>query len=1088
MLAAGRNAVHGLCLLAVIAGLGVGIEALVWPSMPVRAVLACTAAGAAVLVIVKYLAVPACTLAIISRMTKLDSTALDMGRKTGMGDRLANALQVYEHSCKNNNADTSAQFAQQAMEEAAHIAAKTDIPSLVHMTVNRNLVTAGIAALILSILARILFPVSITAAGLRITHPFSSWPRPQAFYITALPGTIEAVEGDDIQVTASVHGRQVRELTLVMKDESGSTRAVPLMQPFSYTIKNMGTSMRYWFESGPVHSAEHTILVHKRPVVSSISVILTPPQYTGLVQQRLMENQGSFSALPGTRARFDIETSKPIQSAELVPDSGSVLPFENTSPAKAAASMIIHKPYRYHISVRDTSGIQNSRPIQFAVDLLADRYPRINIVSPGRDTDLGRDMVLGLHLSGSDDFGLSRCVLAYSVIYTDTPADSAATHYIPITLPLPGAASFSMDFAWNLDSLNLFPGDVVAYRAELYDNDTVSGPKKSVSSTYRARFPSVSDIFARARENTTHAVDSLDAVLETSRDMSADIERLSSEQKRKGSLSWEQQRQLRNMSTEQQQALDRVSRLSRQIQQQAAILQKQKLLSSGMLEKYRKLQDLFSEIDSPGLRKALERLSRAADKGSETMPVEDFQRAQQAFSQALDRTIAMVQNILDEQKLESLAGTAKDLHQRQEQVNTALEEKGADSSLIKEEEALAGATKKLQQDIEQAAESFKNRHRAAADSMRNAAGMMKRRDIAGTQKNMAQQMRQGSREQAASQGKEAGTNLEKLSSMLQQAKKSMQSSENRLVEQAMKRAVKNLLTLSQMQEQTAEQGKNQQPRQIAGSQLSVMAGLKQVSDSLSALSRKTFSLSRQLGLSLQQADQEMKDALASLEQKNFSMMRSHQKRAVGSLNSAAIQLQEAMEKQGSPGGPSGSSLDKMMQQIESMGKQQSALNRATADMLSRGRLSMEQQAAMSRLAAKQSSLQRMARQLADRLRNEDRVLGSLDAVAEDMEQVARDLKNGTAGSRTLGRQNRILSRLLDAQKSIRQQDFSSKRQSETGTDLFRTSPSDLHITPAEAEKLRRDILQKARAVYSPEYVKLIEEYFRALAKKQRESK
>ena len=38
-------------------------------------------------------------------------------------------------------------------------------------------------------------------------------------------------------------------------------------------------------------------------------------------------------------------------------------------------------------------------------------------------------------------------------------------------------------FKWDLGSLGLAPGDRVVYRIEIWDNDSISGPKKGTSQT-----------------------------------------------------------------------------------------------------------------------------------------------------------------------------------------------------------------------------------------------------------------------------------------------------------------------------------------------------------------------------------------------------------------------------------------------------------------------------------------------------------------------------------------------------------------------------------------------------------------------------
>jgi len=108
--------------------------------------------------------------------------------------------------------------------------------------------------------------------------------------------------------------------------------------------------------------------------------------------------------------------------------------------------------------------------------------------------------------------------------------------------------------------------------------------------------------------------------------------------------------------------------------------------------------------------------------------------------------------------------------------------------------------------------------------------------------------------------------------------------------------------------------------------------------------------------------------------------------------------------------------------------------------------------------------------------------GDLGGVAKDMEEVIKDLQNNQVLRRTLERQQRILSRLLDAQKSLRTQDFKEERQSKTGEQIVRISPDGLPADLGERHTLLRENLEKAlRDGYSKEYESLIRRYFEELS-------
>ena len=139
---------------------------------------------------------------------------------------------------------------------------------------------------------------------------------------------------------------------------------------------------------------------------------------------------------------------------------------------------------------------------------------------------------------------------------------------------------------------------------------------------------------------------------------------------------------------------------------------------------------------------------------------------------------------------------------------------------------------------------------------------------------------------------------------------------------------------------------------------------------------------------------------------------------------------------------------------------------------------------MARLAGEQG----MVRKSLEQLQREaaasgelNKMLGDLSRVAQDMREVQTDLANGSASSETMKRQERILSRLLDAQRSTRERDFEQKRRSEAGKNVARSSPGAIDLSTQEGKnKLREDLLRALRQGYSHEYEMLIKRYFDVL--------
>jgi hypothetical protein len=79
------------------------------------------------------------------------------------------------------------------------------------------------------------------------------------------------------------------------------------------------------------------------------------------------------------------------------------------------------------------------------------------------------------------------------------------------------------------------------------------------------------------------------------------------------------------------------------------------------------------------------------------------------------------------------------------------------------------------------------------------------------------------------------------------------------------------------------------------------------------------------------------------------------------------------------------------------------------------------------------------------------------------------------------KQEHILSKMLDAQKSINERDFEKQRESKSGDNVVRKSPGDLNLdNPNNLDKLREELIRSINEKYTPDYEELIRKYFKAL--------
>jgi len=246
---------------------------------------------------------------------------------------------------------------------------------------------------------------------------------------------------------------------------------------------------------------------------------------------------------------------------------------------------------------------------------------------------------------------------------------------------------------------------------------------------------------------------------------------------------------------------------------------------------------------------------------------------------------------------------------------------------------------------------------------------------------------------------------------------------------------------------------------------------------LTELSKKTFHISPKIGKALGTARLSMDRSIGRIEQKHMSAALKDQKSAMEGLNEAAKLMLGAMNEMQESGSASG--FESFLEQMEQMSQQQQGINQGTMQLGQMGM--MAQQQMMQKLQAQQQQLQKSLGELLDEM--SDGGPDGLGKASQDMEEVVKDFKRRQVDRRTMERQERILSRMLDSQKSLSQRDYSEKRKSEAAEEIIYTGSSGLPDNMGEREMLLIQAMEDAlNEGHSREYQSMMKTYFRKLQK------
>jgi len=824
-------------------------------------------------------------------------------------------------------------------------------------------------------------------------------------------------------------------------------------------------------------------------MVRNLQIKLTYPNYTQIPSRFLDENVGDIAALKGTTIQANIKTNKPVEKARVIFDDSTEVDMKVLG-AEARNTWTLTRSGSYFFKLSDEQGHQNQNPILYRMDIVEDHYPTVKITVPGMDVDLSEDMRLFLVAEAQDDFGFSSVRLNYR-IYKPSLQMLADSQSVEIKLPSMGQETITIEYDWDLSQIGLLPSDYASYHIEVLDNDYVSGPKSSRSLTYTARFPSMFEMYSELNKQQEETFEDIEDMYDKSKDLKEKLDEIVEEMKKDPQLNWEERKNIEEALELQKQIEKEIEDVEKKLDDIIERIEKNDLLSLETLKKYKELQELFQALAPPELKRAMEELHKALENMNPKelqSAIQKFNLSQEDFLKSIERTLSMLKRLKIEQELDESIKKAEELAKQQGELNKKSDEASKEQAdeLADQQRELQKDAETLQKEIDELEQLMQEFPDMPHDKMKATSELMREQQVIENMQRACQMFQSGDMKSGNMQGKTIKNSLMELTEALKCTKQQMIDSQKQEVMQALQRSTRDLLNLSKEQEKLMGQGDNlhqnsSKYNELAEKQQNLMAGLGRTAENLMKLSQKTFFVTPEIGKAIGKSFNSMKQSLKNLEERRGSNASKFQGSAMTSLNEAVKHMRSSM--QNLAGASSAMGMEQFMQQLQAMAGRQQGINQQTLELSQSGRLTMAQQAAMARLAAEQETLRKSLEQLQREMGNRSEILGRLDEVANSMGDVVKELSENNVSQKTIRRQQRILSRLLDAQRSMRRQDFSRKRKAETAKKYLPRTGVELPATLGEhKKKLQEDLLQALKEGYSRDYKELIKKYFEALAR------
>ena len=223
--------------------------------------------------------------------------------------------------------------------------------------------------------------------------------------------------------------------------------------------------------------ASDTEVAHGPPLIADLTLRFSYPEYTGLPPRVVEGSSGAITAVKGTVVQLTARSAIPLSGAELRLGSETVpLRLSGGRLLEGALTVIESGTYRFFLDAEEGGRRPGTPPMK--IDVETDRHPRIRILAPGPEVVVGERGKVELRFVADDDFGLRDLALVYKVEGSARPEqEKRLKAFEKAPRNLEDGATLSVF------ELGFRPGERIAYRLRVHDNDTVSGPKVGDSAT-----------------------------------------------------------------------------------------------------------------------------------------------------------------------------------------------------------------------------------------------------------------------------------------------------------------------------------------------------------------------------------------------------------------------------------------------------------------------------------------------------------------------------------------------------------------------------------------------------------------------------
>lgn len=942
-----------------------------------------------------------------------------------------------------------------------------------------------------------LYPAFFSKSTERIVNFKNEYQEEAPFSFILDNKKMQAFKNEDFTVNLSLQGNTIPEsVYLVFNDRKLKMETLD-KKHYTYTFSKVQQDFDFKFQAAGFNSGEHEVEVVNRPSLAFFDVNMNYPSYLNKPNES-MKNMGNLTVPEGTAIEWDFNVTD-TDSIVMVfeGDKSRMIAKKNLLGGGFNATRRVRASGTYKVYLKNQYA-SNAEGISFFLNVIPDKHPQLSL-EQYKDSTLYNFMVLGGNIA--DDYGISKLAVFYKVLREGKPSTA---NYASINLPINSSQTIQSFYKqWNLDSLKLSPADKIEYFVQVWDNDGVNGAKSTRSQVMNYAIPDKRSIDKEIDDSIDKTEAQIEKTLEKAQKLRKEIAALESRLKNKKELDFQDKKLAEELIKKKEELMNEIKQMQEQNQN---LNDKQKRFNEQKPENQQKmdaLQKMMEDLMDPEAQKMYEELKKMLEQNPEDNKMleqmERMKNKEKNMEKELERMKDLFKKLQLDQKLDK---TIKDLEkqaEKQEQLaekneqtekkpDNSPEKKNDTDANKKEQEKLSKEfedTKKDLKEAEKMNEEMKSEEKMDIDKPGQ-------EDISQDQKESEDKMDKGDNKAAAEKQKKAARKMRNLAQKLAQAKQQQEMKQNEENMDDLRDILENLITLSFDQERLMKDFRGMNPSDprfinLSQDQLKLQDDAKVIEDSLYALSKRVLQIETFVNREMGNMKSYIGDAVKLIKDRKLAMTTSKQQFAMTSMNNLALLLSDVlkqMQQNQQMMAGSGSGKGKSKGKQKSMGEAQKELNEQMGKSMqkgSKGQGGISEQ--LAKMANEQARLRKMLQGFLDSSKGTEkgRKLGDeIKDMMKKMEETETDLVNKRMNPELMKRQQELLTRLLESEKAMQEQEEDQKRKAETARQLFeRKTPPQFQQYVKDKQK-QTELLRTVPPNLNPYYKRQVDNYFKQI--------